>query len=235
MRIRRFLHFILGVAALCLVWQIVTTWNRTPPVAHSAPGRDGEEYGALMSLPARPARVGAGLAKQIADKDLFAPERQRIEVVSQTAPAEPVPPPAHLTLVGVFLAPGREEAFLADSSKANKVTRVQKGEQIDRYRLAKITSSQVTLSLGPDAGEVDLPLQLLDSQGAKKAPRLLPEKSQARSRAGRTNRRQASRKPKESASDDSVKIRQNIQQMQRRLRQIRRQAARERRTTPDGR
>ena len=235
MRIRRFLHLILGVTALCLVWQIVTTWNRTPPVAHSAPGRDSEEDGTLIALPARPGQVGQHMAEQIADKDLFAPERQRLEVASQSAPAEPVPPPAHLTLVGVFLAPGRAEAFLADSSQANKVTRVQKGEQIDRYRLVKVTSSQVTLSLGPDGGEVDLPLQLLDSKGAKKAPRLLPEKSQVRSRDGRTNRRQVSRKPKESASDDSVKIRQNIQQMQRRLRQIRRQAAREGRTAPDGR
>ena len=210
MRIRRFLQLILGVTALCLVWQIVTTWNRTPPIAHSAPGRDGDEDGALMSLPDRPARVGEGLAEQIADKDLFAPDRQRLEVAPQSAPAEPVPFPAHLTLVGVFLAPGREEAFLADSSQANKVTRVPKGEQIDRYRLAKVTSSQVTLSLGPDGGEVHLPLQLFDSQGAKKAPRLLPEKSQVRSRDGRTNRRQVSPKPKESASDDSVKIRKNV-------------------------
>ena len=144
-------------------------------------------------------------------------------------------PPSHLTLVGVFLAPGREEAFLADSSQANKVTRVQKGEQIDRYRLAKITSTQVTLSLGPDAGEVDLSLRLLDSQGAKKAPRILPEKSRVRSRAGQTSRKKASREPKESAPDDTVKIRQQIQQMQRRLRKIRRQAAGEHRVAPDGR
>ena len=235
MRIRRFLQLILGVTALCLVWQIVTTWNRTPPVAHSAPGRDGDEDGVLMSLPDRPVRVGEGLAKQIADKDLFAPERQRLEVVPQSAPVEPVPPPAHLTLVGVFLAPGREEAFLADSSQANKVTRVPEGELIDRYRLAKVTSSKVTLSFGPDGGEVDLPLQLLDSPGAKKAPKLLPEKSQVRSRDGRTNRTQVSRKPKESASDDSVEIRKKILQMQVRLREIRRQAAREGGTTPDGR
>ena len=233
MRIRRFLHFILGVAALCLVWQIATTWNRTPPIAHSAPGRSGEEDGALISLPARPAQVGADLAKQIADKPLFDPERQRPEVVFQST--EPVPPPSHLTLVGVFLAPGRAEAFLADSSQANKVTRVQKGEQIDRYRLAKITSTQVTLSLGPDAGEVDLSLRLLDSQGAKKAPRILPEKSRVRSRAGQTGRKRASREPKESAPDDTVKIRQQIQQMQRRLRKIRRQAAGEHRVAPDGR
>ncbi len=231
MRIRRFLHLILGVAALCLVWQIVTTWNRTPPIAHSAPGRGGEEDGALISLPTRPAQVGAGLAKQITDKDLFSPERQRPEVVSESPPAEVIPPPSHLTLVGVFLAPGREEAFLADSSQANKVTRVQKGKQIGQYLLAKVTSTEVTLSLGPDAGEVNLSLRLLDSQGAKKAPRVLPEKS----RAGQTNRKQASRKPKKSGPDDTVQIRQQIQQMQRRLRKIRRQAARENRIGPDGR
>ena len=229
MRIRRFLHLILGVTAFCLVWQIVTTWNRTPPVAHSAPGRDGEEDGALMSLPARPARVGEGLAKQIADKDLFAPERQRLEVVSQRTPAEPVPPPAHLTLVGVFLAPGREEAFLADSSQANKVTRVPKGEQIDRYRLVKVTSSHVSLSLGPGAGEVDLSLQLFDSHSAKKVARILPKKLPAQPRAGQTKGKQASRDVKESdpdVSDDvSAEVRQQIQKMQRRLRRLRREAA----------
>ena len=237
MRIRRFLHLILGVTALCLVWQIVTTWNRTPPVIHSAPGPGSEEDGALIALPARPARVGRHLAKQIADKDLFAPERQPPEVASQSstpAEPEPVPAPSHLTLVGVFLAPGREEAFLADSSQANKVTRVQKGEQIDRYRLTKVTSSHVTLSLGPGAGEVDLALQLLNSQNAKKVPRILPTKSQAQPRAGQTNGKQASREAKESAPDVSVEVRQQIQEMQRRLRQIRRQAA-GKNTTPAGR
>ena len=103
------------------------------------------------ALPARRIRAGQRLAQQITDQDLFAPDRKRPVVVQQTVSAEPPPPPSHLTLVGVLLTPGREEAFLADSSQGNRVTRVQKGEQIgDLYRLTRLTAAEATLSLGDD-------------------------------------------------------------------------------------
>ena len=75
------------------------------------------------------------------------------------------------------MTPGREEAFLADSSQGNRVTRVQKGEQIERYRLTRLTASEATLALGEGGEEVALPLALLSSKKAKSLPRLTPKRA----------------------------------------------------------
>ena len=147
-------------------------------------------------------------------------------MVQQTVTAEPTPPPSHLTLVGVLLTPGREEAFLANSSQGNRVTRVQKGEQIEHYRLTRLTASEATLSLGNGGGEVALPLALLTSTKAKSLPRLTPRKAAAAKQAQPPAQSQAA---VEAGGDDPARIRENIRQLQRRLRTIRRQAARERR------
>ena len=186
------------------------------------------------ALPTRPIRVGQHLARQITDKDLFSPDRKRPVVVPQpVATTEPPPPPSHLSLVGVLLTPDREEAFLADSSQGNRVTRVQKGEQIgDLYRLTRLTASEATLSLGNDGGEVALPLALLTSTKAKSLPRLTPKKVVAAKQAQQPAESQAAGAESQAAAgagDDPAKIRENIRQLQRRLRTIRRQAARERR------
>lgn len=178
------------------------------------------------ALPVRSIRAGQRLARQITDKDLFSEARKRPVVVQQTVAAEPVPPPSHLSLVGVLLTPSREEAFLADSSQGNRVTRVQKGEQIDRYRLTRLTAAEATLALGNDGGEVALPLALLSSTKAKSLPRLTPRKAAAAKQAQPPAESQAA---VEAGGDDPAKIRENIRQLQRRLRTIRRQAARERR------
>ncbi len=234
MRIRRFLHVILAVTALCLIWQIIVTWNRTLPISGVPSSQTQEEAVALVSLPVRSPQIGQRLVKQITDKDLFSPDRRPPEGVVQTAPAAPVPPPSHLQLVGVLLTPGREEAFLADSSQGNSVTRVQTGEQIDRYRLTRLTASQATLSLGDDGGEVALPLILLDSQRAKKLPRLTPEKAPAKKQTRQARPAQrAGKEPAQPQDEETTQIRQNIRQLQKRLRGLRRQALRERRATPE--
>ena len=182
---------------------------------------------AATALPARAIQTGQRLARQITDQDLFSPDRQRPVVVQQAVSTEPPPPPAHLTLVGVLLTPGREEAFLADSSQGNRVTRVQPGEQIgDRYRLTRLTASEATLSLGDGGEEVALPLALLSSKKAKSQPRLAPRKAAAAKAAQPPAQSQAA---VTADGDDPAQIRENIRQLQRRLRLIRRQAARERR------
>ena len=229
MRIRRFLHAILAVTALCLTWQIIATWNRTPPIPGVSPSPTQEEAVALISLPVRSPQTGQRLVKQITAKDLFSPERKPPEVVVQTAPTAPVAPPSHLKLVGVLLIPGREEAFLADSKQGNRVTRVQKGEQIELYRLTHLTASEATLSLGDDGGEVALPLVLLSSKKAKSLPRLIPKKAPAPKQAKQARQQAESQPAVEAGSDDPAQIRENIRQLQRRLRTIRRQATRERR------
>ena len=176
MRIRRFFHTILAIIALGIVWQTVNTWSRAMPGVQPESARAQKKDRPATALPARSIRTGQRLAQQITDKDLFSPDRKRPVVVQQAVSTEPPPPPSHLTLVGVLLTPGREVAFLADSSQGNRVTRVQKGEQIDLYRLTRLTASEATLSLGDNAGEVALPLALLSSKKAKSLPRLKPKR-----------------------------------------------------------
>ena len=226
MRIRRFFHTILAVIALGILWQTVSTWSRALPGVQLEAARDRTQDRPATALPARSIRAGQRLAKQITDKDLFSPDRKRPVVVQQVVSTEPTPPPSHLTLVGVLLTPGREEAFLANSSQGNRVTRVQKGEQIELYRLIRLTASEATLSLGDGGGEVALPLALLSSTKAKSLPRLAPRKAAA---AKQTSQPAESQAAVEAGGDDPARIRENIRQLQRRLRTIRRQAARERR------
>ena len=229
MRIRRFLHAVLAVTALCLAWQIIATWNRTPPIPGVSPSPTQEEAVALISLPVRSPQTGQRLVKQITAKDLFSPERKPREVVVQTAPTAPVAPPSHLKLVGVLLIPGREEAFLADSKQKNKVTRVRKGEYIGEYYLATLTAAHATLSRGSDGEEFAVPLTLLDSQSAKKLPRLTPKKASVRKTSGQARQAgQAGGDAAQQKGEDAGQIRQNIRQLQKRLRQLRRQAARDR-------
>lgn len=227
MRIRRFFHTVLAVIALGILWQTVHTWSRAMPGVQPEPARSRTQDRAATALPPRAVGTGQRLAQQITDKDLFSPDRQRPVVAQQAVSTEPTPPPAHLTLVGVLLTPGREEAFLADSSQGNRVTRVQTGESIgDLYRLTRLTASEATLSLGNGGGEVALPLALLSSKKAKSLPRLTPKQAAAAKPA-----RQPAQSPAaaEAGGDDPARIRENIRQLQRRLRLIRRQAARERR------
>lgn len=227
MRIRRFFHTVLAVIALGIVWQMVSTWSRAMPGVQPESARTRTQDRAATALPPRSIRTGQRLAQQITDKDLFSQDRKRPVVVQQAVSAEPPPPPSHLTLVGVLLTPGREEAFLADSSQGNRVTRVQKGEQIgDLYRLTRLTAAEATLSLGNGGGEVALPLALLSSKKAKSLPRLAPRKAAAAKQAQQPAESQAAA---EAGGDDPAQIRENIRQLQRRLRTIRRQAARERR------
>lgn len=237
MRIRRFFHIILAVIALGILWQTVSTWSRDMPDVQPESARDRTQDRPATALPARAIRAGQRLAQQITDKDLFSPDRKRPVVVQQTVTAEPIPPPSHLSLVGVLLTPGREEAFLADSSQGNRVTRVQKGEQIgEQYRLTRLTASEATLAVGNDGGEVALPLALLSSTKAKSLPRLTPKKAPVKKQTKPAQDPAAEAQSPvavQAGGDDPARIRENIRQLQRRLRTIRRQAARERRADRD--
>jgi len=226
MRIRRFFHTVLAVIALGIIWQMVSTWSRAVPGVQPESARPRTQDRAATALPARAIQAGQRLARPIADKDLFSPDRQRPVAVQQADTNAEIEPPSHLTLVGVLLTPGREEAFLANSSQGNRVTRVQKGEQIELYRLTRLTASEATLSLGDNGGEVALPLALLSSKKAKSLPRLNPKRVAATKSAQPPARSPAA---VEAGDDEPAQIRENIRQLQRRLRLLRRQAARERR------
>lgn len=169
-------------------------------------------------LPQRSLRSGKEIASSIASQDLFAPSRKSEAQAGQGVQREVIPPPTHLTLVGVMLVPGREVAFLSDSSNSNKVMRVHKGDLIERYRLARVNRTSATLALGESGREVDLPLKLLDSQSARKVPRLVSAPTAEKVVAPRTN--------------VSKEVRQDIEKMQSRLRELRRQAVRDQKKGP---
>ncbi len=229
MRIRRFIHLLLFFLAIALFWQVVETWSRPHPVPASPDAaRPPEEAGAPRFAPTPAPAVVKQLAQVIADKDLFSPSRSR--AVAEPPPeAAPVPPPVHLKLVGIILFPGQEEAFFSDSSQGGKVVRLRKGDTLGPYRLVQIAPLQATLTLGQDGEEVSLPLVVIDSSAAAKAPRLIPPLAQAASQTARVQQARAVAATADGGAltDETQAIRQNIQQLQRRLRQIRRQAARQ--------
>jgi len=236
MRVRRFLHILLLAGVIALLWQVVATWRRPLPDLMAASSNTPEGEAPLPSTPG----LGSGLHKQlasaIADKDLFSPSRSRT-IIEEIAPVkETVPSPSHLKLVGVFLSPKREEAFFSDSSQGGKVVRVRKGESLGAYQLTQVAPLHVTLTVGQDGDEVMLPLVLLDSGAATKAPRLMP----LAQRPGAVKPGQPPTVVTQNAAGQQVAvppgvpnetgIRQDILRLQQRLRRIRQRATREQAT-----
>jgi hypothetical protein len=236
-RVRRFVHMMLFIVASILLWQTIGTWRRSldgqRPVAQQNPSEEKPFPFALSPQ----LQVGKQYANTIADKDLFVPSRGRTQV--EAKPAATVPPPSHLKLVGVVLNRGKEEALFADSSQGGKVVRVRKGEVLGSYKLVGLAPLQATLTIGQDGEEVSLPLLVIDSGTAGQAQRLMPP--QVKGNAGRPaqvagrqapppppppGRAAVPPPPASPQHQETRAIRQNIQQLQQRLRQIRRQAAR---------
>jgi type II secretory pathway component PulC len=227
MRIRRFIHLLLFFIAIVLMWRIVETWRRTPPTLTTAHQSQPQDEAPLRFAPAPVPAVGEKFARVMTEKDLFSPSRSRtVEEVQPTVVT--VPPPAHLKLVGVVLFPDHEEAFFVDSSQGGKVVRLRKGETLGSYHLVEVMPLQATLTLGQEGEEVNLPLVVIDSGTAARAPRLIPPMVQAVPSIPRA--RQPRAVPASAGgeiTDETQAIRQNIQQLQRRLRQIRRQNVRQ--------
>ena len=97
------------------------------------------------------------------------------------------------------------------------------------YQLVQVTPLQVTLTVGQDGDEVQLPLALLDSGTASKAPRLMPPVQRpGAAKPGQAVQNQAGRKPGAAppGEPNEAGIRQDILGLQRRLRQIRPTATR---------
>lgn len=229
MRIRRFLHFLLFLVAVLLIWRVAETWRRPLEEYRTAARQGPTEEKPLPSSQVISPQTGKRFARIIADKDLFVPSRSRAQEEVK-APVVTVPPPSHLKLVGVVLTHGKEEAFFADATQGGKVVRLRTGESIGSYKLVSVAPLQATLTMGQEEGEeVSLPLLVLDSSTAGQAQQFL---SQLRGDRSSLAVRQAARRFDGGAGEnapqtESHAIRQNIQQLQRRLRQIRRQAARE--------
>jgi hypothetical protein len=233
MRVRRFLHILLLTGVLALLWQVVATWRRPLPELSGTASNDSEADVPLPPSPVVVPAAGRQLAEVIAEKDLFSSSRSRAVVEESVPVKETVPPPSHLKLVGVFLTPKREEAFFVDSSQGGKVVRARKGESLGAYQLVQVTPLHVTLTVGQDGDEVQLPLLLLDSGTATKAPRLMPAVQRPGvTKLGQAAQGQAGRRPGAvpPGEPNETGIRQDILRLQRRLRLVRQKAVREQAT-----
>jgi hypothetical protein len=250
MRVRRFLHLILLLGVCGLVWQVWLTWSHSrPPIVTNAPSSLNTHMPTISQ--AGPG-TGKKLSRTITAKNLFSPDRR---TPKEEAPKQeekpPVPPPKHLKLVGVFLANGHQEAFFADASKGGKVVRVPTGGTLESYQLTRLTHAEAVLTLGQGGEEVSLQIAVQKSPDAAKASRRTSAKPKrlAEPVGGRPGGQAPPQAPPAyqsvlgagtpqaaatttltaSGQDEAVSIRQNIRQLQRRLRDIRRDRARERR------
>ncbi|MGE0680190.1 MAG: hypothetical protein AB7P69_04645 [Candidatus Binatia bacterium] len=230
MRIQRFLHFLLFLIVILLLWRIAEAWRRPLEEYRTTTRQGPTEEKPLPPSQVTSPQIGKRFARIIADKDLFVPSRSRAQEEVKS-PVATIPPPSHLKLVGVVLTRGKEEAFFADATQGGKVVRLRKGESLGSYKLVSVAPLQATLTMGQDEGEeISLPLLVLDSSTAGQAQHFL---AQLRGNQGRSSQavRQATGRPDVAAGEnapqtESHALRQNIQQLQQRLRQIRRQAAR---------
>ncbi len=215
MRIRRFLHFILLLLAALMGWQVVGAWTTPAPrLLPPAPpsGQIGSGNIPLFRFP--PPEERKKLAALIAEKDLFSPSRGQDEEEGEEGPdlKESVPLPDHLRLVGIVRLPEKQEAFLRDTRQKGQVIRVRVGEKIGEYRLIHADESSVVLML-PDGQRVSLELQVQKGAEAARAPRVPISRPAGSSRASSVPR----------VGEEEKALRQQIQQLHRRLREIRRQ------------
>jgi hypothetical protein len=225
------LHFLLFLVVVFLIWRIAEAWRRPLEEYRTAARQGPAEEKPLPPSKVTSPQIGKRFAAIIADKDLFVPSRSRAQE-EVAPPVATIPPPSHLKLVGVVLTHGKEEAFFADATQGGKVVRLRKGESLGSYKLVSLAPLQATLTMGQEEGEeVSLPLLVLDSSTAGQAQRFLPQLRGNQGRAAQAVRQAAGRPgvvaDANAPQGESHAIRQNIQQLQRRLRQIRRQATRD--------
>jgi hypothetical protein len=234
MRIRRAVAITLGFVVLLLLWQIGMTWRRPLPLQLPQPATAQSQD----LQPRSPTRATPdSLAPQvqlIAAKNLFDPNRGRVEVTAPTEAPSEVPPPSHLKLVGVVVSRGRTEAMFTDATQGGKAVRVKQGDTLGAYQLVSVTPTAVKLGLGAGGGEVTLALAILESAQAAQAPQFSPGDAQAIPALGRSQEVPSEEEDQEptpnldgenAPQEEAQALRENIQQMQQRLRQIRRRAA----------
>jgi len=164
----RILNVILIALIALAAWRTVDVWRRTPPQIPDrtdAPGAPADSNAAPPRRPALPQLVSA-----ITDKDLFDVSRQAPSAASGPAPEQTPQPPPTLKLSGViFVGPVREAVFI-DINQNNKQIRMREGEEINGYKVAKITTQQVSLVSGTgDEVKLDLLIETGKGPGGKAA------------------------------------------------------------------
>ncbi|MBY0278154.1 hypothetical protein K2Z84_22695 [Candidatus Binatia bacterium] len=164
----RVLNLILIALIGLATWRTVEVWRRMPPeVGDQAapPAQPLDTVGAPGKRPALPQ-----LVTNITDKDLFDVSRQAPSAASGPTPEQtPPPPPPTLKLAGVVFVGSQHEAVFIDISQNNKQIRMREGEEIGGYKVAKISTQQVSLVSGT-GDEVKLDLLLETGKGPGPRP-----------------------------------------------------------------
>ena len=163
----RVLNLILIALIGLATWRTVDVWRRMPPQVSEggdAPAQPLDTSGAPGKRPALPQ-----LVTNITDKDLFDVSRQAPSAASGPTPEQTPPPPPTLKLAGVIFVGSQHEAVFIDISQNNKQIRMREGEEIGGYKVARISTQQVSLVSGT-GDEVKLDLLLETGKGAGPKP-----------------------------------------------------------------
>jgi hypothetical protein len=121
--------------------------------------------------------------------------------------------------------------MFTDATQGGKAVRVKQGDTLGEYHLVSVTPTEVKLGLGSDGGEVTLALAILESGLAAQAPQMMMSPDQQAGMPPGRHLEGAQQEPPLDPNGDTAPqeeaqaLRENIQQMQQRLRQIRRRAA----------
>jgi hypothetical protein len=124
--------------------------------------------------------------------------------------------------------------MFTDATQGGKAIRVKQGDTLGAYHLVSVTPTAVKLGLGAGGGEVTLALAILESAQAAQAPQFSPDNAQAVPALGGSQGVPSGEGDQEptpnldgenAPQEEAQALRENIQQMQQRLRQIRRRAA----------
>ena len=164
----RILNLILIALIGLATWRTVDVWRRMPPQVSEggdAPAQPLDTSGAPGKRPALPQ-----LVTNITDKDLFDVSRQAPSAASGPTPEQTPAPPPTLKLAGVIFVGSQHEAVFVDISQNNKQIRMREGEEIGGYKVARISTQQVSLVNGSgDEVKLDLLLETGKGQGPKPA------------------------------------------------------------------
>jgi hypothetical protein len=164
----RILNLILIALIGLATWRTIDVWRRTPPEVADQPDAQAHPLDTVGAPGKRPALPQ--LVTNITDKDLFDVSRQAPSAASGPAPEQTPAPPPTLKLAGVVFVGSQHEAVFIDISQNNKQIRMREGEEIGGYKVAKISTQQVSLVSGSgDEVKLDLLLETGKGPGAKAA------------------------------------------------------------------
>lgn len=138
------------VLCLVLVERIYHVWNeheRTP-----ASGPVSEKPALLTECkPVVRQLSPRNVYQVVAEKDLFRPERTEWKppVAAKEIEAAKKPAP-QITVFGIVIAGDRRQAWIQDPKAAGKLRKIVEGEEMDGWKVSKISPNDVSLTCGAE-------------------------------------------------------------------------------------